>query len=212
MSRPSLPNGRTREDRERERPPKAAQHQRRNPGHLLRCPLPAARTGSWRRCSPMVPSSVSASQKVQGGKPEFNIKIHSVVLASAAPHACYIPSVVSGSVRPYGQQPFRLRCPRDSPGKNAGVGCHIHQINSVSAAGSAGVRPALRSLQKAHRRAFKPPTLPRSGGSLEQGAKGWSGDADPPSLCDSPPGPALGRPMPHTAALHGPQSPKPGGV
>ena len=34
-------------------------------------------------------------------------------------------SVVSDSVRPHGQQPTRLPCPWDSPGKNTGVGCHF---------------------------------------------------------------------------------------
>ena len=34
-------------------------------------------------------------------------------------------SVVSDSVRPYGQQPTRLLCPQDSLGKNTGVGCHF---------------------------------------------------------------------------------------
>ena len=34
-------------------------------------------------------------------------------------------SVVSDSVRPYGQQPTRLLCPLDSLGKNTGVGCHF---------------------------------------------------------------------------------------
>ena len=29
------------------------------------------------------------------------------------------------SVRPHRQQPTRLRCPWDSPGKNTGVGCHF---------------------------------------------------------------------------------------
>ena len=32
---------------------------------------------------------------------------------------------MSDSVQPYGQQPTRLLCPRDSLGKNAGVGCHF---------------------------------------------------------------------------------------
>ena len=32
---------------------------------------------------------------------------------------------MSDSVRPYGQQPTRLLCPRDSPGRNTGVGCHF---------------------------------------------------------------------------------------
>ena len=34
-------------------------------------------------------------------------------------------SVVSNSVRPHRQQPNRLLCPWDSPGKNTGVGCHF---------------------------------------------------------------------------------------
>ena len=38
---------------------------------------------------------------------------------------CYVASVVSDSVRPHGWQPTRLPCPRDSPGKNTGVGCHF---------------------------------------------------------------------------------------
>ena len=32
---------------------------------------------------------------------------------------------MSDSVRPHRQQPTRLPCPWDSPGKNAGVGCHF---------------------------------------------------------------------------------------
>ena len=32
---------------------------------------------------------------------------------------------VSDSVRPHRQQPTRLLCPWDSPGKNTGVGCHF---------------------------------------------------------------------------------------
>ena len=32
---------------------------------------------------------------------------------------------MSDSVRPHGLQPTRLLCPWDSPGKNAGVGCHF---------------------------------------------------------------------------------------
>ena len=37
----------------------------------------------------------------------------------------WVISVVSDSVRPHRQQPNRLPCPRDSPGKNTGVGCHF---------------------------------------------------------------------------------------
>ena len=32
---------------------------------------------------------------------------------------------MSNSVRPHRQQPTRLHCPWDSPGKNTGVGCHF---------------------------------------------------------------------------------------
>ena len=38
-------------------------------------------------------------------------------------YSCH--TVVSDSVRPHGQQPIRLLCPRDSPGKNTGVSCHF---------------------------------------------------------------------------------------
>ena len=34
-------------------------------------------------------------------------------------------SVVSNSMWPCGLQPTRLLCPRDSPGKGTGVGCHL---------------------------------------------------------------------------------------
>ena len=41
-------------------------------------------------------------------------------------HACtQSPSVMSASVRPHGQQPTRLLCPRDSLGKKTGVGRHF---------------------------------------------------------------------------------------
>ena len=32
---------------------------------------------------------------------------------------------MSNSLRPHGLQPTRFLCPRDSPGKNTGVGCHF---------------------------------------------------------------------------------------
>ena len=37
---------------------------------------------------------------------------------------CQVASVMSDSVRPHRRQPTRLPRPWDSPGKNAGVGCH----------------------------------------------------------------------------------------
>ena len=36
-----------------------------------------------------------------------------------------VASVVSNSVQPHRRQPTRIRRPWDSPGKNAGVGCHF---------------------------------------------------------------------------------------
>ena len=36
---------------------------------------------------------------------------------------------MAASVWPYGQQPTRLLCPRDSLGKNTGVGCHLLLLN-----------------------------------------------------------------------------------
>ena len=38
---------------------------------------------------------------------------------------CWVTSVVSDSVQPHRQQPTRLPCPWDFPGKNTGVGCHF---------------------------------------------------------------------------------------
>ena len=46
------------------------------------------------------------------------------LLAGSTMHACSVTSVVSNSLRPYGLQPARLIWPRDSPGKNTGMGCH----------------------------------------------------------------------------------------
>jgi len=39
--------------------------------------------------------------------------------------AAAVASVMSDSVRPRRQQPTRLLCPWDSPGKNTGVGCYF---------------------------------------------------------------------------------------
>ena len=55
----------------------------------------------------------------------FNSHIHTWLLERPCCCCCYITSVVSDSVRPHRQQPTRLLCPRDSLGKNTGVGCHF---------------------------------------------------------------------------------------
>ena len=41
------------------------------------------------------------------------------------PCCCYVALVVSDSARPHKREPTQLPCPRDSPGKNSGVGCHF---------------------------------------------------------------------------------------
>ena len=37
---------------------------------------------------------------------------------------CQVASILSNSLQPYGLWSARLLCPRDSSGKNTGVGCH----------------------------------------------------------------------------------------
>ena len=42
--------------------------------------------------------------------------------------------VVFNSLRLHGQEPTRLLCPWDSPGKNTGVGCHfLYRLSKVKA-------------------------------------------------------------------------------
>ena len=48
-----------------------------------------------------------------------------LIASSLEKLCCLVTSVVSNSSRPQRRQPTRLPCPRDSPGKNAGVGCHV---------------------------------------------------------------------------------------
>ena len=45
--------------------------------------------------------------------------------AAAAAKSLQLSDSVSDSVRPHRRQPTRLPCPWDSPGKNAGAGCHF---------------------------------------------------------------------------------------
>ena len=46
-----------------------------------------------------------------------------ISFSNACMHAKSLQSCPT--LRPYGQQPTRLLCPQDSPGKNTGVGCHF---------------------------------------------------------------------------------------
>ena len=52
-----------------------------------------------------------------------------------APCCCccrQVASVMSDSVRPHRQQPTRLLCPRDSLGKNTGLGCHFLLLSTLT--------------------------------------------------------------------------------
>ena len=53
------------------------------------------------------------------------IQVHVTVDYSPCCCCCQVASVASDSVWPHRQQPTRLPCPGDSPGKNTGVGCHF---------------------------------------------------------------------------------------
>ena len=46
-----------------------------------------------------------------------------ISFSNACMHAKLLQSCPT--LQPYGQQPTRLLCPQDSPGKNTGVGCHF---------------------------------------------------------------------------------------
>ena len=83
-------------------------------------------------CPPLLPPSIFPSIR----SVQFS---HSVVSNSATHElqhtrspccccccccCCCIASVMSNSVRTHRQEPTRLLCPWDSPGKSTGVGCH----------------------------------------------------------------------------------------
>ena len=53
--------------------------------------------------------------------PEIKVKVLSIQSNGIPMLSCF--SRVR--LQPRGQQPTRLPCPRDSPGKNTGVGCHF---------------------------------------------------------------------------------------
>ena len=64
----------------------------------------------------------------RGQDEECRLCIITFAFVSSRPistYACVLShSIVSDSLRPYGAKPVRLLCPWNSPGKNAGVGCH----------------------------------------------------------------------------------------
>jgi len=55
---------------------------------------------------------------------------------------------MSASVQPYGQQPFRLLCPQDSPGENTGVGCHFLLYNPIMLLGILIYSKKMKSLSQ----------------------------------------------------------------
>ena len=64
---------------------------------------------------------------------------------------------MSDSVRPHRRQPTRLPRPRDSPGKNTGVGCHF-LLQCVKVESEREVTPVMSDSVQPHRRQ---PTRPR---------------------------------------------------
>ena len=77
--------------------------------------------GTSAGCGPKIPHFVWHGQKTNKlARKEGNAQI-----LSSCCCCCWVASVVSDSVRPHRQQPTRLPCPWDSPGKNTGVGCHF---------------------------------------------------------------------------------------
>ena len=72
-------------------------------------------------CDPIdgSPSGSSVPRILQAGILEW--------VAISFPNACMHAKSLQlcPTVQPYGQQPTRLLCPRDSLGKNTGVGCHF---------------------------------------------------------------------------------------
>ena len=57
---------------------------------------------------------------------------------------CVCGSVVSNSLPPHGLQPARLPCPRNSPGKNTGMGSHLTSPGDLS---NPGIKPKSFILQ-----------------------------------------------------------------
>ena len=65
-------------------------------------------------------TGATSSQKPFPAGLKFSLSLHPQTGSSGGLSL----SVLSDSLRPRGLQPARLLCPWDSPGKNAGVGCH----------------------------------------------------------------------------------------
>ena len=57
---------------------------------------------------------------------------------------CVCGLVVSNSLPPHGLQPARLPCPRNSPGKNTGMGSHLTSPGDLS---NPGIKPKFPALQ-----------------------------------------------------------------
>ena len=68
------------------------------------------------------PSSTSASPFLPSNRLICPIFLDSTCMRCCC---CQVTSVISDSVQPHRRQPTRLPRPWDSPGKNAGVGCHF---------------------------------------------------------------------------------------
>ena len=62
--------------------------------------------------------------KASTSSSRISVTFQCICLASIGSHVHAVTSVVSDSLWPQGLYRIGLLCPRDSPGKNTGVGCH----------------------------------------------------------------------------------------
>ena len=81
---------------------------------------------------------------------------------------------VSDSVRPHRQQPTRLPCPWDSPGKNTGGGCHfLLQCMKVKSERSHSVVSNSRSLKSRCTQGHNPHEVCRQDLFLASSSSWW---------------------------------------
>ena len=78
---------------------------------------------------------------------------------------------MSDSVRPHRQQPTRLPCPCDSPGKNTGVGCHF-LLQCVKVKGESEVAQSCPTLRDPWTAAYQAP--PSMGFSRQEYCSGMA--------------------------------------
>ena len=79
----------------------------------------------WQPTPVLLPGKSHGQRSLVGCSPWGRSEPDTTEQLSTQLLSCQVTSVVSDSVQPHRQQPTRLPCPWDSPGKNTGVGCHF---------------------------------------------------------------------------------------